>query len=82
MNEYFKRLKEKVKLKQAFPWGSAVKNPSAKTGEACEFNPWIRKIPFRRTWQSTPIFSPVKSHGQRGLAGYNPQDRKESDTTF
>ena len=24
---------------------------------------------------------PGKSHGQRGLAGYSPQGRKESDTT-
>ena len=36
------------------------------------FHPWIRKIPWRRKWQSTPVFLPKKSHGQRSLAGYNP----------
>ena len=33
------------------------------------------------TWQPTPGFLPGKSHGQRSLAGYSPQGRKESDTT-
>ena len=29
-----------------------------------------REIPWRRTWQPTPVFLPVESHGQRTLAGY------------
>ena len=45
------------------------------------FEPWIRKIPWRRKWQPTPVFLPGKSHGQRILAGYSPWDHKESDTT-
>ena len=36
---------------------------------------------WRRKWQSTPVFSPGKSHGQRSLAGYSPRGCKESDTT-
>ena len=31
--------------------------------------------------QPTPVFLPGESHGQRSLAGYSPQGRKESDTT-
>ena len=31
-------------------------------------NPWVRKIPWRREWQPTPVFLPGKSHGQSGLA--------------
>ena len=34
----------------------------------CEFDPWVRKIPWRRKWQLTPVFLPGKSHGQRSLA--------------
>ena len=45
------------------------------------FNPQIGKIPWRRAWQSTPIFLPGKSHGQRSLAGYGPLGSKELDTT-
>ena len=33
------------------------------------FDPWVRKIPWRRAEQSTPVL-PVKFHGQRSLAGY------------
>ena len=36
---------------------------------------------WRREWPSTPVFLPGKSHGQRGLAGYSPLGRKESDKT-
>ena len=41
--------------------------------------PWVRKIPLRRAWQPTPVFLPEEPHGQRSLAGYSPQGRKESD---
>ena len=45
------------------------------------FEPWVRKIPWRRKWQSTPVFLPGESHGQRSLMGYGPWGPKESDTT-
>ena len=45
------------------------------------FNPLVRKIPWRRKWQPTPLFLPGKSHGQRGLEGYSPWGCKESDIT-
>ena len=31
------------------------------------FSPWVRKIPWRRKWQLTPVFLPGKSHGQKSL---------------
>ena len=34
-------------------------------------NPWVRKIPWKREWQPTPVFLPGKSHGQLSLAGYS-----------
>ena len=43
--------------------------------------PWIRKIPWRREWQPTPIFLPGEFHGQSSLAGYSPWGRQEFDTT-
>ena len=45
------------------------------------FDPWVRKILWRRKWQPTPGFLPGKPHGQRSLAGDSPQGHKESDTT-
>ena len=46
-----------------------------------DFNPWVRKIPWRRKWQPTLGFLPGKSHGQRGLAGCSPWGCKKSDLT-
>ena len=45
------------------------------------FDPWVRKIPWRRKWQPPPVFLPGKSHGQKSLSGYNPWGHKESGTT-
>ena len=57
-----------------------VKKLSANAGAVTEveFGLWVGKIPWK---QSTPVFLPGKSHGQRSLEGYSPQGRKESDTT-
>ena len=38
----------------------------------CRFDPWVRKILWRRKWQPTPVFLPGKSHGRRGLLYYSP----------
>ena len=46
-----------------------------------EFNPWVRKIPWRREWQPTPVFLPGEFRGQRSLVGYSQWGHKESDTT-
>ena len=35
----------------------------------------------RRKWQSSPVFLPKKSHGQRSLVSYSPWSHKESDVT-
>ena len=47
-------------------------------GSACQFrrhksgfDPWVRKIPWRRKWQPTPLKLPRKFHGQSSLAGYS-----------
>ena len=37
-----------------------------------EFDPWVRKIPWSRKWQPTPVFLPGKFCGQRSLTGYSP----------
>ena len=47
------------------------------------FDLWVRKIPWRRKWQPTPVFLPGKSHGQKRLVGYSPWSHKRvgHDTT-
>ena len=48
-----------------------VKNPLANAGDArdCRFDPWVRKIPWKREWLPTPVLLPGEYHGQRSLAG-------------
>ena len=52
-----------------------VKNLPANT--RCRFDPWVRKMPWRRAWQPTPAFLPGQFHGQRSLAGYSPWGHRE-----
>ena len=62
-----------------FPGGS-----DGKESTQCRrpgFVPWVRKIPWRREWQPTPVFLPGEFQGQRSLVGYSPWGHKESDTT-
>ena len=40
------------------------------------FNPWVRKIPWRRKWQPTPVCLLRKPHEKRSLVGYNPRGCK------
>ena len=40
------------------------------------YDPWVRKIPWRRKWQPTLVFLPGKSHKQRRLVGHSPWDWK------
>ena len=41
----------------------------------------VRKFPWRREWQLTPVFLPGEFHEQRSLAVYSPWSCKELDTT-
>ena len=45
------------------------------------FDPWVRKIPWRREWQPSPVFLSGEFYGQRSLAGYSPWGCKGSDMT-
>ena len=51
-----------------------VKNPPTNAGNT-DFI-YVGMIPWRRKWQSTPVFLLGKFHGQRSLAGYNPWGNK------
>ena len=68
-------------LVEHFLGGASGKEP-ARLCRRCKklgFDPWVRKIPWRRKWHPTPVFLPGKFYGQRSLAGYSQQGRKESD---
>ena len=74
---------KKSYVPQGLPGGASVKKLTANADvrDVGSVPGLGGSIPWRRAWQPTPVFFPGESHGQRSLAGYSPQGRKESDTT-
>ena len=59
-----------------------MKNPPENAGDLGSGSiPGSGRSPGGGAWQSTPVFLPGESHGQRRLAGYSPWGHKHSDTT-
>ena len=57
-------------MRWGFPGGARRKEPASQCRRH-RFDPWVRKIPWRRAWQPTPVFLPGESHGQRSPVGYS-----------
>ena len=66
--------------KTVFPSGSDGKRVCLQCWRP-GFDPWVRKIGWRREWKPALVFLPRKFHGWRSLVGYRPWGHKESDTT-
>ena len=80
---YINQILNPCGMSGSFPDGSVIKESTSqcKRHRKWEFSPWVRKVPWRRKWQPTPILLPGKSHGQRCMVGYNPWGYKELDMT-
>ena len=63
-----------------FPGGTSGKEPACQCWKYKKhgFDSQVRSIPWRRTWQPTPVFLQGKSHGQRSMAGCSTWVLKES----
>ena len=50
-----------------FPGGTSAKEHvcQCKRHKRCRFNTLVRKIPWKRAWERTPVFLPGESQGQR-----------------
>ena len=60
---------------RGFPGGTSGKESARQCRRYKKYSlhPWAGKIPRRRKWQPTPVFSPGKPRGQRSLVGNSPQ---------
>ena len=56
---------------RSFPGSTSGKEPACQCRRQ-GLNPWVRKMPWRRAWQSTSVFLPGESYGQRCLVDYSP----------
>ena len=66
-----------------FSGGRVVKKPACqfRRHRRRGFDPWVRKIPWRKEWQLIPVFLPGEFHAQRSLAGFSPWGCTELYTT-
>ena len=64
-------------LWQGFPGSSVGKNLPTMQKPVGSIDPWVRKMPWKRKQQPTPVILPGKSQGQRSLTGYSPWGHKE-----
>ena len=58
-------------LHSGLHWWFSGKEPTCQCRRH-RFDPWARKIPWRKKWQPTPVFLSEKSHGLRSLVGSSP----------
>ena len=60
-----------VKMYLGFPSGASGTGPACqcRRHKRCRFNPWVRKICWRRVRQLAPVFLTGKSLGQMSLVG-------------
>ena len=56
---------------QSLPWWLRSKEFACQCRRH-NFNPWVKKIPWRRKWQPTPAFLPGKSYSHSCLVGCSP----------
>ena len=74
--------KNKMRHYLYFPGGSVIKKSPTKQEK--QVPSLGQEDPLEREWQSTPVFLPGKSHGQRSLTGCRRQSmgsQKSQDTT-
>ena len=60
----YKSGRVKSYLSLDIPWWPRGKESASNVRDS---NTWVGKIPWRRKWQSTPVFLPGESHKQRSL---------------
>ena len=65
-----------------FPGGTSGKEPTCQRRrcERCEFDPWVRKIPWRRSWQPTQhpcLGNPMDSGAWQVIVRVVAKRRKE-----
>ena len=85
---FYKHLLEKLSFLQCIYltlWASLVAQLVKK--KIClqyggpEFNPWVKKIPWRREWHPAVVFLPREFHGEKSLASHDSWGCKGLDMT-
>ena len=80
--EYWNWESEKINSAHSFPGGASDKEPTCQCRRYKRhgFDPWIRKIHWRKKWQLPPVFLPEKLYGH-SRRWATVHGAAESDTT-
>ena len=77
-NDWPKETRRKCTIKVIQTTAKKKKKKKEKKKRIClyykrpRFDPWIRKIPWRRKWLPSSVFLLGEFLGQRSLSGYHP----------
>ena len=77
----YSRFKKKNHLRGVLGFPSGSESKETTCGAGPRFNPWVRKIPWRRKWRLTEVLLPGEFQGQKSLAGYSWWSHKELHKT-
>ena len=68
---------------EGFPGGARSQEPvgQCRRRERRGFDPWVRKIPWRRVWQPAKVFLPGEFPRMEEPGGLQSMGSKELDTT-
>ena len=81
LHPYISRKENKLGFLMGLPWWLCSKEPACQY-RRCGLNPWVRRIPWIKKWQSTPVLLPGKFCGQRSPGATVHGVSKESDTNY
>ena len=75
--------RSKYRHRGGFPVNASDKEPTyqCRRHKRYRFDPWIRKLPWRRAWKPTPVFLPRESHVDRGAWWATVHGVTESEAT-
>ena len=67
----YTKLDSSVAHCDSLPGGASSKELTCQCRRLKRLDPWIRKIPWRRAWQFSALFSPGEPYRQRSLEDYS-----------
>ena len=75
-----KSLFQQLRMRRGLPWWLRCQRICLQ-GRRSRFRHWVRKIPWGKAWQPTPVFLLGEFHRQKSSAGYSPWVLEESFTS-
>ena len=63
MGKYVAKWASQSMWQNGLSWWLSKKEPTCRRFRRHWFDPWVGKIPWKKTWQPAPVSQPGESHG-------------------